>query len=247
MVKLRGRYKLSGSIYPDDPRHAPVDLAALQADGITIAPTYVQIPGGQSVPQYGPTVTGTPPVAYDPPSDCDGNFMSYKFQPNNNCYNYGCDVATNSFAQPGRMHGYFQPATGPTGPSVQQGAELDGLVFVGGADATIDDLQAHADANEASGHYVAYLISPADPSVAWPGDYHWVRCDDNVNFQSWSQKDGNDQVTDFDFAGQPIVNPQTANWTVNQGAMIQNNPDDVVVDYTFYAYMFVPDGGVDII
>lgn len=74
-----------------------------------------------------------------------------------------------------------------------------------------------------------------------------MRCDDPVNYASWSQKDGGDQVTDFDFAGQPITLPSTANWTVNQGPISASDPDDLVVSYEFFTYMYVPNGAVDII
>ncbi|HSL70350.1 MAG TPA: hypothetical protein VK864_08920, partial [Longimicrobiales bacterium] len=30
---------------------------------------------------------------------------NYNTQISNNCYNYGCDLQTNTFAQPGRAHG----------------------------------------------------------------------------------------------------------------------------------------------
>ena len=50
--------------------------------------------------QYSPTIKGKS-VAYDPPNNCEGNFMSCKFQVNNNCYAYAVNMATNSFAQPG--------------------------------------------------------------------------------------------------------------------------------------------------
>jgi serine/threonine protein kinase len=35
----------------------------------------------------------------------NAGIMSYKFQPNNSCYNYVCNIATNSFALPGRSKG----------------------------------------------------------------------------------------------------------------------------------------------
>ncbi len=226
-------------VAPDDRLYAAVD-----DPGQLIVPTYVEVPGGKYVAQYGPTVVGTT-LAYDPAGDCAGSFMSYKFQPNNNCYNYSCDIASNSFAQPGRMHGYFL-AGAPTGPDVVKGAQLDGLTYVG------DTLESESPEvgpsdSDTGGHYVALLISPADTPNGWPGDYHWVRCDDMTNYSSWSQKDGSDQVTDFDFAGDPISDPQSSNWTVNQGPLVENNPDDVVVAYEFYAYMFVPSQGVTII
>jgi hypothetical protein len=236
MLRSGARFKFSGRIQRDDFRHL-----AVADDGNIIAPSYVTVPGGMKVPQYAPTVVGAS-TNYDPSSDCDGNFMSYKFQPNNNCYNYSCNVATNSFAQPGRMHGYFLPNPF-TGADVVKGAVMDGLISLSGR--TMADLKDQIAGK--SGHVVALLISPNDSTVDWPGDYHWVRCDTLGPPVSWSQKDGGDQVTNFDFAGNPIVDPATSNWTVNQGPMITGSSNDVVVAYSFYTYMFVGAGGVSII
>jgi len=230
------RFKFSGRIAEDDLLHRVADVP-----GQTIAPTYVYVEGIGYVPQYAPTISSAS-VGYDPAGDCNGYYMSYKFQPNNNCYNYSTNMASNSFAQPGRRHGFKIPQP-PTGSGVQAGAQDDGLAYVG---TEVSDLQSHVAAN-ANGHYVALLISPADPTYGWPGDYHWVRCDDNVNFRSWSQKDGNDQVTNFDFAGNLIISPPQSNWTVNQGPISQQNPDDLIVSYQFYCYMFVRWGQIDIL
>lgn len=245
MDAIQRRLKFSGRIAPHDELHQV--LPDTGAEGIAapadqvIAPHYVDVPGVGKVPQYAPTVDG-PFVGYDPAQDCGGAYMSFKFQPNNNCYAYACDVASNSFAQPGRMHGFLLPDP-PTGPAAQEGAEKDGLQFVG------DDIAAVREhgAGGAPGHYVALFISPDDTAHGWPGDYHWARCDDPVGYASWSQKDGGDQVTDFDFAGEPITDPSTANWTVNQGPISQRDSDDLVVAYEFFAFMFVPEGAVSII
>jgi hypothetical protein len=226
----------------------PVDDQIYTAQGSPdklIPPSFVEVPGGLYVPQYAPTVIDTS-VAYDPPGNCDGNFMSYRFQPNNNCYNYSCNIATNSFAQPGRKHGFFLNFP-PTGPRVVEGAQRDGLLHIGGADMLFSSVTPPASA----GHLVALLISkPEKPDqTGWNGDYHWVRCDDHNTLQSWSQKDGGDQVTHFDFAGIPITNPTEANWSVNQGPTPQTRdyPDEVVAVYEFYAWMWVPREGADII
>src|SRR5262244_2432674 len=222
------RFKFSGRIAADNMLHRVVPgpalaaAAAPAAPGEVIPPTYVYIPGIGNVPQYAPTVASSS-TGYSPAQDCNGYFMSFRFQPNNNCYNYSCNIASNSFAQPGRRNGYAIPDP-PTGPGVQAGAQKDGLIFVG---TNVSGLKGYAANAVAGGHYVALLISQADTQYGWPGDYHWVRCDDNVNFQSWSQKDGNDQVTNFDFAGNPIRDPATANWAVNQGPISQQNPDDL--------------------
>jgi hypothetical protein len=200
------------------------------------------------VPQYAPTTVGTT-SGYNPAGDCGGNFMSYKFQPNNNCYAYGCNIASNTFPQPGRAHGNKITAPTLNGPSIRGFAEQDGLIYVG---TTLADVRQFAAARAAGvgglgGHFVALMISLAGDDN-WPGDYHWARCDDNVNFSSWSQKDGSDQVTNFDFAGQPITDPSTANWTVNQGPVQPpKNYNDLIAAYVFYCFMFVPDGGVQII
>ncbi|MGU7774405.1 hypothetical protein ACV229_30035 [Burkholderia sp. MR1-5-21] len=243
LLKPHARYRLSGMIHDDDPRYAVLAPGMELAANQQIAPHYVTVPGGRQVPQYAPTVVGTS-VAYDPAANCEGCFMSYKFQVNNNCYNYSTNIASNSFAQPGRMHGYFLTSP-PTGPDVVKGAQLDGLVNLGSS--TKEDLIQHVRAQGGVGHYVALLISPGDASVGWPGDYHWVRCDSTSQFDTWSQKDGGDQVTNFDFAGNPISWPPTADWTVNQGPLLQGNPNDIVVSYTFYCFMYVPAAGVSLI
>lgn len=231
------RFRFSGLTHPDSKFH---QLKAVAAVDHAIPPQYVHVDGVGDIPQYAPTVFGDS-TAYDPPNDCQGYFMSAKFQPNNNCYAYGCVIASNSFPQPGRLNGYLLPA-GFTGANVVHGAELDGLTDVG---KTLDEVHAHA-ACAAPGHYVALMISAADATFGWPGDYHWARCDDLAT-SSWSQKDGTDQVTNFDFAGNPISDPANANWTVNQGPMGKQNPSDLIVSYVFYTYMFVPRGGVNII
>jgi hypothetical protein len=231
-------FRFSGRVHPHSRLHQLKEEAL--ADHV-IPPTWVHIPGVGNIPQYADTVYGTS-TEYDPAGDCNGYFMSSKFQPNNNCYAYGCVIASNSFPQPGRKNGYTLPSPF-TGADVVHGAELDGLHNVG---TEIDDVQAHADGvDTAPGHYVALLISKADKKNNWPGDYHWVRCDD-LGAGTWSQKDGSDQVTNFDFAGHPITDPATANWTVNQGPT-GSGQSDLIVHYDFYTYMFVPSSGVDII
>jgi hypothetical protein len=238
MLRANRQYRFSGRIADTNALHS-LKLGVEQ----TIAPIYVTVPGGQKIPQYSPTVTDMN-NQYAPATNCQGNYMSYRFQPNNNCYNYSCNMATNSFAQPGRMQGFFLPPNF-TGADVVKGATMDGLVLIGDAKAPLSTMAKQKVGGE--GHYVALLISPADPSISWPGDYHWVRCDIGSPYNSWSQKDGGDQVTNFDFAGKPISDPSMSNWTVNQGPMIANNPDDVVVSYQFYAWMYVPYGQINII
>lgn len=262
-------FKFSGMVAPQDQFHQVTAVApgAAAPDEHYLAPTTVPITITNpppttviGVPQYSPIVYGGT-TGYDPAGNCNGNFMSYKFQPNNNCYAYGCNITPNSFPQPGRASGNLITPSTLNGPSISGFAEADGLVYIG---TTMDDIKAFQQTKQAAaspsgsgnfslgGHFVALMISPAG-DANWPGDYHWARCDDNINFNSWSQKDGNDQVTNFDFAGQPITDPSVANWTVDQGPVQPDksqpnyNINDLVVDYVFYCFMFVPDTGVNII
>jgi hypothetical protein len=125
------------------------------------------------------------------------------------------------------------------------GAIADGLVQVGSADLKAADL-ANYKTTHPNGHFVALLIAPSDPLVYFGnGDYHFVRCDDNISFKSWSQKDGNEPVTNFDFAGNPIVDPSQSNWGYNWGPIDAGH--DVIISYELYAYLFVPWGAVDIL
>ncbi len=254
---MRHPFKFSGMIAPDNILHRMIEegapavaLLAVHEIAPNTVPVTVTNPGPPrqvGIPQYAPTVVGTA-AGYEPANDCNGNFMSAKFQPNNNCYAYGCNIATNTFPQPGRARGNLITAATLNGPAVQGLAEQDGLLFAGKTMAELKTFAANraARGEQAGRHYVALMISAA--SGSWPGDYHWARCDDPVNFASWSQKDGGDQVTNFDFAGQPIADPSTANWTVNQGPVDPpRDTSDLLVDYTFFCFMFVPSAGVNIL
>jgi hypothetical protein len=233
-------FKLSGMVPKDDILHKDVAI-----DDEEIAPIYVEVPGGRKVPQYAKTVVGKS-LTFDPANDCNGNFASGKHQVNNNCYNYACNIATNSFAQPGRLHGFFlELEGGPTGPVIVKGAQKDGLIHVAGANLKLADLRKRV-VHSGRGHLVALLISRPKPAVGWGGDYHWVRCD-NLRRFSWSQKDGTDQVTNFDFRGSKIKDPREAIWVVNQGQLLKGDPRDIIVHYNFFCFMFVPAGKVDII
>jgi hypothetical protein len=169
--------------------------------------------------------------------------MSYKFQPHNNCYAYGCDIATNTFPQPGRVNGVLFNSTNFTGDNVQAAAEKDGLITIS-KDAIDPAKLAEMKPSLPPGHFVALLFSKPDEAHQWPGDYHWCRQDQDG---TWSQKDGGDAVTNFDFAGNKITNPAKANWVVNQGPISNQDPTDFVAGYDFQAYMYVPDGKVNIV
>ena len=264
--------KLSGLPAPGDIRHQPVEAAsnALLSETHYFVPQWVDVqittPSRKTIriPQYADTVVGDSAGRYDPAGDCRGYFMSYLQQPNNNCYAYGCNIASNTFPQPGRHSGCLLTAADMQQPFDALGqlvsgyAVQDGLVMVGSTwEALMAFKSQHQGTNphalgtgHLDGHFVALMVSPADPNSTWTGDYHWARCDTSSgDCRSWSQKDGSDQVTNFDFAGQPITNPMQANWQVNQGPVNPQTQDyrDMVVSYDFYGFMFVPASGVQII
>ncbi len=83
---IRPMAKLAGA--PDE-HYIPATTVTVNI----VSPTKETI----QVPQYASTVVGDSAGAYDPAGDCNGYFMSYKFQPNNNCYAYGCNIAPNTF------------------------------------------------------------------------------------------------------------------------------------------------------
>src|SRR5664279_3451438 len=161
MTSFLRPYKFSGMIPPADELHAEVDRDALE-----IAPAYVHVPGGKKVAQYAPTIVGCA-LGYNPAQDCRGYFTSSKFQANNNCYNYACSIASNSYAQPGRLQGFFlQDQGGPTGAVIVRGAKIDGLLWIGRASLSVADLRDFV-SRHLPGHVAALFISPSDNSVEW--------------------------------------------------------------------------------
>lgn len=253
------RFRYSGRVAPGCQYH---DTMLLET-GRIVAPSIITPPNAAwgLVAQYGAPVQGDTPT-YDPAGNCGGNFMSYKNQPNNNCYAYGTNIASNSFPQPGRAsEGSIPWSEKMTAESVTANAELDGLIAL--PQTTVEALIDNSGFTQGpDGHFVALVFSApepdfqGDPGAQWGGDYHWVRADrvDTVNKSiDWSQKDGGDQVTNFDFAGNPITDPATACWEVNLGPVSgvdPNRPDDhndMVVSYLFHTYMWVPSQGVEIL
>jgi hypothetical protein len=223
-----------------------------------LAPRYVVLPNNKQIPKWGPTkrdiVNG-----YRPGADCKGYFTTSKFQPNNNCYNYACNIATNSFAQPGRRHGKTLLQKGQTLNlgDVIAGAKADGLRLIGDASMSLPQalrspIYLNGFVNGQSGHLVALLLSEAKSDIRWKGDYHWIRCD-HPSGRHWSQKDGKNHVTNYDFRGNWIVNPKEASWTVNEGppatgwGYSTHKLTSKVVTYSFAAWMFVPYRRVSII
>jgi len=141
-----------------------------------------------------PKVVGpdTVPV-YDPNADDSGCFV--QMCTDNNCYNYGNDIVTNTFAQPGRGSGHKWVSDNCS--SVTVAAQSDGLVWAGTTLPT---------SHPPKGHYAAMLI--------WPQtNFHWIRMDAS-NY--WSHKPGQTPVRDIDDNGNKITDPSKADfapWT----------------------------------
>lgn len=258
MSVRRPRY--SGLTPPNDPYHYVLRATSAKGlerqaldDGRIPAPKFVKLKDGNHVAKWAPTVRSKV-TGFNPAGDCKGNFMSYRFQPNNNCYNYACNIATNSFALPGRRHGepLFAKNRRLTPDSVIGAAKADGLIELGRVGTKLPEvlgiLRKKQKRGLADGHLVALLISVANSKIRWRGDFHFVRCD-GPSGRTWSQKDGPDQVTNFDFSGKVIKDPSTANWTVNQGPHRRRHatPSAIHTVYNFQAWMFVPFGRVSII
>jgi hypothetical protein len=110
-------------------------------------------------------------------------------QPYNNCYNYGCDIMTDTFAQPGEAHGITLTQADCLCLDVTPAANADGLA------SSLDKVCVECK------HLVALVVDPGN-------DYHWYRRDENGN---WSHKPGSGAATNLDAANNPITNPETAN------------------------------------
>jgi hypothetical protein len=107
----------------------------------------------------------------------------------NNCYNYGCDYRSDSFAQPGRATGHMY--TEITSAAVKAGAVSDALI----------DTPAANNHFPATGHLVALVIAQGF-------DFHWYRKDMTGK---WSHKPGGTAATNLDNSGVAITDPRTAN------------------------------------
>jgi hypothetical protein len=132
------------------------------------------------------TVRCIPP--YEPADWNDANGVQY----NNNCYNYGCDTQTGTYAQPGRGSGHMYGSIDCT--QVGQGAVSDGLVGV--------------NCDEGCGcreccHLAALVVAPGEEF----SDFHWYRCDRDGR---WSHKPGGGPATNLDNSGNIITDPRIA-------------------------------------
>jgi hypothetical protein len=134
-------------------------------------------------------------------------------QSDNNCYNYGCDKQTNTYAQPGLAHGIVLDWPDDMNcAAVTAGAIADGLVPV--------------NCDEGCGcdqcrHQVALVISPG-----W--DYHWYRKDRDGR---WSHKMGPTAATNLDNSNNLIIDPRTADrgsYTIFCGCFCVNKTTVVI-------------------
>lgn len=125
---------------------------------------------------------------YDPGAWNDGGTI----QLNNNCYNYGCDIKTNTYAQPGRAHGItLSNSDLENCKAVHNGALADGLKS-GDCDQGCGCEKCH--------HQVALVLSPG-----W--DYHWYRKDRDGK---WSHKMAWLPATNLDNSNNLITDPRNA-------------------------------------
>jgi len=115
--------------------------------------------------------------------------------PNNNCYNYGTNYRTDTFAQPGKATGQqwnnLSACNVPAGSiSAKMGAVSDGLI----------DKPSQDNKCISPGHLVALVNAPNY-------DYHWYRKGPNGR---WSHKPGSTPATLLDNSGNVITDPRTA-------------------------------------
>jgi len=148
--------------------------------------TQLRAKGQCAVPIVGPN---TPPV-YNPDTDDQGCFETD--QSDNNCYNYGTDIVTDTFAQPGRGSG--QKWQSNTCEDMSRAAKADGAIPYG---TTLPVNQ------PTKGHYVALFI--------WPDtNFHWIRRD---SAQYWSHKPGGTPVRNTDNNGNNITDPTQSDFS----------------------------------
>jgi hypothetical protein len=119
----------------------------------------------------------------------------------NNCYNYATDIATNTFAQPGKLSG--TRTKNDRCSNVLEAIVGDGLKWHGA------ELPAEGLPDEGRGHYIA-LWTRLGSSDYESGDFHFARRDHNG---LWSHKPGTWDVTNVDDSGALITNPSKANFS----------------------------------
>ena len=167
--------------------HAPWRLIQIEKRGETMArmlcwfllSASLVASGCCSVPKYEPAFWN------------DAGIVQY----NNNCYNYGNNKRTDSYAQPGRAAGAQYTAV--ICAEVQRAALADGLRAVPATG------QCPSDSHN---QYckIAFAVGEIYPGQR---DYHWYRQDQGG---MWSHKPGGGTARNVDHAGSPIADPQTA-------------------------------------
>lgn len=115
-------------------------------------------------------------------------------QPDDNCYNYGNNMPTYTFAQPGKATG--QMASSMSVAQVRAAAQRDGLQYIG------DNFPGNGYTCPNSGTLVFMTVAPGV-------DYHWYRLDKADG--KWTHKPGGSPATDVDASNNTISNPLTAN------------------------------------
>lgn len=122
-------------------------------------------------------------------------------QNNNNCYNYGNNKRTDTFAQPGKAAGamYSMPITCQ---GIRNAAMADGLM-------PLPSSGTCPSGKDKIALVVAPCVAPGCSAPYYAGnDYHWYRQDSN---HMWSHKPGHTQATNVDNSNQTISNPENAN------------------------------------
>jgi hypothetical protein len=125
---------------------------------------------------------------YDPAAWNDNNGI----QAHNNCYNYACDIRTDTFAQPGSASGH--PYTNTSCQDVGAGAVSDGLIST--------DCDVGCGCTDCC-HKVALVISPGPQFI----DFHWYRQGPDG---MWSHKPGDGTARNIDESKYLISDPRTA-------------------------------------
>jgi hypothetical protein len=135
-----------------------------------------------TVPPYEPTL-------WNDGSDIQGG---------DNCYNYGNNQITFTYAQPGRAAGYREWIDGSdmTVAYVRERAIADSLKWVGW------NYPGAGYSCSGGGHLVFMAIAPGE-------DYHWWRKDNGTSY--WSHKPASGSATNRDAANALITNPLTSN------------------------------------
>lgn len=127
---------------------------------------------------------------YSPAYWNDGGTVQSK----NNCYNYGNNKRTDTYAQPGKAAGITLTWQNMNCNDVKNAAIADGII----------PLPASGVCPKTKYSEECKLALVVDPGT----DYHWYRLDSG---SMWSHKPGGGQATNLDNSGNPISNPETAN------------------------------------